>query len=113
MNIEAGNWTRYRIELDLSREDEVDLHFGRRDSCMRYEEAMFDLGEKVLGALQDAYARDRRYVMFVHGHSTSRPGQTTARSVVRSIMRSKAATPFIDRAGCIQHQTVFIAKLRD
>ena len=37
---------------------------------------------------------------------------STARSQVRSFMRSKDATPLIDRRGCIQHETVFVAKLR-
>jgi hypothetical protein len=27
-------------------------------------------------------------------------------------MRSKAATPLIERRDCIQHQTVFVAKIR-
>jgi hypothetical protein len=41
MTVETGNWTRYRIDLGLLHEDEIDLHFGRRDgSCMRYEDAM-------------------------------------------------------------------------
>jgi hypothetical protein len=39
-------------------------------------------------------------------------GKTTARSQVRRFIRSKAATPFIERARCIQHETVFVAKVR-
>jgi hypothetical protein len=42
----------------------------------------------------------------------SRPGKTTARSVVRGFMRSKEATPFVVKVDCIQHNTVFIAKIR-
>ena len=55
---------------------------------------------------------DWTYVMFVHGWSKSRHGQTTARSQVREFMRSKAATPLIEGKHCIQHETVFFAKLR-
>lgn len=46
----------------------------------------------VIDALAKAREADRLYVMFVHGQSTSRPGQTTARSVVRRFMRSPRAT---------------------
>jgi hypothetical protein len=110
---ENGNWTDYRAKSGLLTEDEVDLHRGRRDPrhCT-YDDAMSDVEETVLAALRTAYERGREYVMFIHGHSTSRPGATTARSVVRGFMRSKAATPFIARAGCVQHPTVFVAKLR-
>jgi hypothetical protein len=52
--------------------------------------------------------------MFIHGWSTSMGWKTTtARSQVRSFMRSKEATALIDRARCIQHETVFIAKVRN
>jgi hypothetical protein len=110
---ENGNWTGYRAKLGLLQEDEIDLHRGRRDPrhCT-YDDVMSDVQETVLAALRQASERDREYVMFIHGHSTSRPGAMTARSVVRGFMRSKAATPFISRAGCIQHPTVFVAKLR-
>jgi hypothetical protein len=50
--------------------------------------------------------------MFIHGWHTSRVGRTTARSVVRGFMRSKGATSLIERKHCIQHQTVFVAKIR-
>jgi hypothetical protein len=53
--------------------------------------------------LQKAQKKGRPYIMFVHGSSTSRPGKTTARSVVRQFMRSPDATPLIERNGCIQH----------
>jgi hypothetical protein len=111
---ECGNWTDYRARFGFLPEDEIDLHRGRRDpGQLTYDDAMSEVEETVRTALEQASKRGRPYVMFIHGWSTSRPRQTTARSVVRSIMRSKAATPFIDRAGCIQHQTVFIAKLKD
>jgi hypothetical protein len=62
--------------------------------------------------LGEAQRNGRSHIMFIHGSSTSRPGQTTARSQVRKFMRSSAATPFIERKHCIQHDTVFVAKLR-
>jgi hypothetical protein len=56
---------------------------------------MAEVERIVKNALVRAQQADRPYVMFVHGHSTSRPGQTTARSVVRRFMRSPEATPLV------------------
>jgi hypothetical protein len=109
----AGNWVELRKEFGLSQEDEVDLHFGRRDnSVSSYEDVMADVEKLVEAKLAQAQKSGRRYLMFVHGYSTSRPGRTTARSKVRSFMRSSVATPFIERAQCIQHETVFVAKIK-
>jgi hypothetical protein len=105
--------TDYRARFSLLSQDEIDLHRGRRDPrCLSYDDAMADVEETVRIALEQTSKRGRPYVMFIHGNSTSRTGATTARSVVRGFMRSKVTTPFIDRAGCVQHPTVFIAKLR-
>ena len=108
-----GPWERYRSQLNLSKSDEVNLHFGKRDpSLMSYAEAMAGVTALVAASLEEARRQGRSYVMFIHGSSTSRRGKTTARSQVRNFMRSKAATPLIDRKGCIQHVTVFVAKLK-
>jgi hypothetical protein len=105
----SGNWTDYRVQFNP---DEIDLHFGKRDPSTSYGEAMAGVRETVVASLEEAQREARPCVMFVHGSSTSRPGRTTARSQVRGFMRSRAATPLIDRRGCIQHETVFVAKLR-
>jgi hypothetical protein len=108
-----GNWERYRAQLDLAKSDEVDLHFGKRDpSRMTYRQAMAGVTALVVTSLEQARRNGRPYLMFIHGSSTSRRGKTTARSQVRNFMRSKEATPLIDRGGCIQHPTVFIARLK-
>jgi hypothetical protein len=107
----SGDWTQYRSMRDLSKSDEIDLHFGKRRSGS-YEDAMAEITVIVEKGLREAQRNGRPYVMFTHGRSTSRPGQTTARSQVRTFMRSSAATPFIDRAHCIQHETVFVARVR-
>jgi hypothetical protein len=112
MQKQTGDWTRYRGQFALTSEDEVDLHFGRRDPYTPYWEVMNDVAVLVEERLREAQKNGRAYVMFVHGHSTSRPGQATARSVVRGFMRSPDATPLIERSGCIQHDTVFVAKVR-
>jgi len=108
-----GNWTDYRQQFNLTPDDEVDLHFGKRDSAaLSYQDAMSELKHSVVQSLQAAQKRGRPYIMFVHGWSTSRPGKTTARSVVRQFMRSPEATRYIERRGCIQHETVFVAKIK-
>ena len=108
-----GPWEQYRSQLNLSKSDEINLHFGKRDpSLMSYAEAMAGVTDLVVASLQQARRKGRSYVMFIHGSSTSRRGKTTARSQVRNFMRSKDATPLIDRSGCIQHVTVFVAKLK-
>jgi hypothetical protein len=108
-----GSWTQYRSQFGLSESDEIDLHFGKRDpSLMSFREAMAGVTDLVVASLGKARRERRPYVMFIHGSSTSRRGKTTARSQVRNFMRSKHATPLIDRSGCVQHETVFVAKLK-
>jgi hypothetical protein len=114
----TGNWVEYRSALGLSKTDEIDLHFGSRhqnggdDRPGTYDDNMAEIMVIVENSLRKAQRDGRSHVMFIHGWSTSGPGRTTARSQVRSFMRSRAATPFIERAHCIQHDTVFIAKIK-
>jgi hypothetical protein len=107
-----GNWTQYRSEFDLSKSDEIDLHFGKRRTGQSFDEAMAGVTDVVRASLIEAKRNSRSYVMFIHGRSTSRRGKTTDRSQVRAFMRSKAATPLIERRQCVQHETVFVAKLK-
>jgi hypothetical protein len=80
---ETGDWKLFRERFGLARTDEVDLHFSRRDPLTPYWEAMDELHEFVMNMVKRAQQNGRPYLMFVHGWSTSRPGQMTARSVVR------------------------------
>jgi len=109
-----GNWTDYRKQFCLKAEDEIDLHFGKRDRFeMSYDEAMGQVKELVEGELRKAQEEGRPYLMFNHGWSTSLGWKkTTARSVVRAFMLSPRATPLINRSSCIQHDAVFVAKIR-
>jgi hypothetical protein len=108
-----GDWTRFRGLPDL---EELDLHFSERERGPRttsYSEAMANVYELVLSGLEAAYrGGSTKYLLITHGHSTSRPGQTTARSQVRRLMRSSDATPYIVRKNCIQHCSVFVAAIR-
>lgn len=114
MIFEDGDWVQYRGRFSLTPADEVDFHAGRRDPREHrfYGEQFDGMEDQIADALKRAQANGRPYVMFTHGRSTSRPGQPTARSIVRGFMRSKAATPLIDRAGSIQHPSVFVAKVK-
>jgi hypothetical protein len=107
-----GDWKQFRQSLGLTPEQEIDLHFGRRDPSMPYESAMAEVEQIVRDRLTQAQRSGLNYLMFIHGRSTSRNGKTTARSVVRGFMRSKDATPLIERHHCTQHCTVFVAKIR-
>ena len=111
---ETGNWVNYRTRFRLLPDDEIDLlHFGLRDPREQsYADVMDDVRNVVVERLQRAQTNSRPYIMFTHGWSTSRPGDTTARSVVRGFMRSAAASPYIERSGCIQHPSVFVVKVR-
>jgi hypothetical protein len=104
------DWKKYRA--DGVRE--VDFHRSGTSSGYRvpFAYAMAEVERDVLDALRSAHAQGVKTVLFTHGCSTSRPGRTTSRSVVRSLMRSKEATPYICRSQCIQHESVFVAAIR-
>lgn len=110
---EGGDWLRYR---QLESCEEEDFHppecHGAPSERMPYWQRMQEVEEDTRAAIEDAQERGLKYVIFTHGWSTSRIGMTTSRSVVRRVMRSKAATPFIIRSECIQHQSVFVAAIR-
>src|SRR6478752_6341950 len=95
-----GDWKQYRSDFGLLKSDEIDLHLGKRRPGQSYDEAMEEVIKLVRTSLTEAKRNGRRYVMFIHGRSTSRPGKTTARSQVRAFMRSTAATPLIERRQC-------------
>jgi len=106
----SGNWTKYR---QLSSLIEIDFHysdFGPR--TISYWEAMGNVYADTMEAIKQAHKEGIKYVMFRHGASTSGPFKTTARSIVRGLMRSKDATPYICRRECIQHETVFVAAIK-
>lgn len=108
----GGDWTDLRQRFGLQPADEVDLHFGKRDPHVSYGEVISDVEQLVENKVREAHAKGRPYILLVHGWSTSRANNTTARSVVRSFMRSSRATPYIDRRHSIQHESVFLAKIR-
>ena len=72
-----GPWEQYRSQLNLSKSDEINLHFGKRDpSLMTFKEAMAGVTDLVVASLEQARRKGRSYVMFIHGWSTSGVGKT-------------------------------------
>lgn len=102
------NWVNFR---SLSPR-EIDLHYGRSDGSVPYWERMAKNRQIVIDALEAGQRDNVEWVLFRHGASTSRLGATTTRSVVRGVMRSSDATPYIIRKECIQHETIFLARIR-
>lgn len=114
----VGNWTDLRglpnmVEVDFhyeyERYQERHLPWHQREP---FEVKMDQVHAEALAALKEAQAKDKQYVMLRHGSSTSGPGQRSARSVVRNLMRSKTATPYIVRSQCVEHDSVFVAAIR-
>ena len=107
----SGNWTDFR-KLEPTPV-EINFHVEGDDSAKPpYYEIMQDNAKTTIDALRTAQANGDGYVLFIHGSSTSHRGKTTTRSVVRGIMRSPDATPYILRSKCIQHYSVFLAAIR-
>lgn len=104
-----GPWHEYRT---FGKVYEIDFHRGRRDPDLSYWDAMAQVGRDVFDALKFAQRNGYDFVLFTHGWSTSRLGATTSRSMVRGLMRSPEATPFILRSRSIQHESVFLAAIR-
>jgi hypothetical protein len=109
---EERNWVEYR---ELPKLLEIDFHPDDQDqefADLPYHEKLQQWNELTLNALHRAQMEGRQWVLFKHGHSTSHIGKKTARSVVRGVMRSKKATPFIVRRESIQQPSVFLAAIR-
>lgn len=108
---ECRNWTEYREFPDVW---EYDFHrFNPNINAPKppyYElmDAVYVEAKRVLKTAQD---KGYQYVLFTHGWSTSRMGETTTRSQIRKLMKGKDATPFILRKNCIQHDSVFVAAI--
>jgi hypothetical protein len=112
---ETGDWRRFRtLEKGMP---EVDFHPGgwgeETGEFTDFHSKMDRVFERALEGLQQAQLAGNSYVLFTHRKSTSRSGRTSARSVVRKLMRSKEATPYLIRKDCIQHESVFVACIRE
>lgn len=103
------DWVEFRKFQDLI---EFDMHWTNEPCTGSYDENMASVLVFVHNQLKDAQQKGKKYVMFCHGHSTSRIGKTTTRSQVRKFMNSKEATPLIVRKECIQHYSVFVAAIK-
>ncbi len=116
MRYEAGSWTRYRelpdsFAVDFHKPD-ADEAADDEDDYLPYAVRMAEVHQRAIEALRTAFTEGYQHVIFLHGSSTSGPGMTTSRSVVRKLIRDKEATPYILRSRCIQHYSVFVAAIR-
>lgn len=78
-----GDWTAFR---KLPDRVEVDFHWCGEEPDGDYWENMQRVWDVALKSLIDAQRDGKRYVLFCHGHSTSRIGKTTSRSQIRKLM---------------------------
>jgi len=108
---EDSNWSEFR---KLPNHREIDFHWATDGDSFEHWRAMAEVGRLTLRALQDAQRSGASYLLLLHGCTSSSDGetQTTARSVIRGLMRSKTATPYIVRSQCIQHHSCFVAAIR-
>jgi hypothetical protein len=112
----AGPWTQYRgpdvREEDFHLAEPKSGHERTSQGPLEFANKMAQVGEMALDALKKAHEDGIKAVLFRHGWSTSHPGQTSSRSVIRALMRSPKVTPYVIRAQCIQHDSVFLAAIR-
>jgi hypothetical protein len=105
-------WPRYKAEYKVPESEIVDFHDGK-DLSLAYYEQVEIWKKRVMDALKSAQAEGKEKLCFTHGSSTSRQGQTTARSVVRTLMRSKITTPYVKKSESIQNESFFVAVIRE
>lgn len=105
------DWTEFRKLVPAPMEFDYHPQRGVEDG-LSFRERMGAIHGDTIEALRNAQANQEKWLMFVHGRSTSRPGRTSFRSQIRACMRSRDATPYIIRKDCIQHETVFLAAIR-
>jgi hypothetical protein len=103
--IADGDWGHFRY---LGKIYHVDFYLQEGKN---FFEKMGQLQKITMKALKDAQDQGYDYVLFNHGHSTSGPIMGSARSTVRSIMRSKESNPFVNKKKSIQHRSVFLAAI--
>ena len=87
----TGNSSQYRVR---NQAPSPNYHHHEQRSGKPYQNRMHAVYEGTLEALRNAFEAGYESIIFEHGRSTSRNGKTTARSEVRSLMRSKEAKPY-------------------
>ena len=96
----------------IAKGPQYDFHRSGQNDGRSYDDHMHDVYEETLNTLKRACEHGLDFITFIHGNSTSGIGKRTSRSVIRELMRSKEATPYIVRKECIQHETIFVACLK-
>ena len=103
------DWVEYRKLPDLM---ECDFHRSGNDSLGNFYLNMDSVYNDALNLLKTAQEQGKKFILLTHGWSTSGRGRISSRSQIRKLMRSKVATPYIERGACIQHPSVFVVAVR-
>ena len=83
-----------------------------REDYESYWDLMAEAYQLALDGLKEAQKQEVDWLILKHGSSTSGPGKTTIRSMVRTLMRGKDSSPYIIKNRSIQHYSVFVACIR-
>ena len=109
----GGDWKLLRAVTAGMSGAEVDFHWTEPGgSSAPYWDRMAIVSEYAALSLRIAQEIGVQWLILRHGSSTSGPFRETARSRIRALMRSADATPLIVRKDCIQHHSVFVARIR-
>jgi uncharacterized protein involved in tolerance to divalent cations len=108
---EDCSWGYYSKNYTVPNSMLVDFHDGK-NPYIAYWEKIKDWKTRVMTALEDAQKDGKEVIYFTHGSSTSRRGRKTARSVVRTLMRSKITTCYVFKSKSTQYETFFVAVIR-
>jgi len=109
---EYRDWVEYRKLPGLLEHDFHRFNPDPNAPKLPHYELMDNVYKEALEVLKKAHDQGKQFVLFTHGWSTSRMGETTTRSQIRKLMRGKDATPYILRKNSIQHDSVFVAAIR-
>jgi hypothetical protein len=101
--------------LDLSRRSDVlhvDFHWAGSAPGVSHAKKVRDCYGESLSALQSAHERGLAWVVFMQGSSTSGRSKDSCRSVIRELLQSPAATPYVDRARCFSNSSITAVAIR-
>lgn len=90
----------------------VDFHRAGTSPGVSFEDKMRRTYREARAALRTARSRGYAYIAFTHGGRELPRGRRSTRSVVRGLIRSPEATPYVERSRCILTPAVTVAALR-
>lgn len=67
---------------------------------------------RILATLAKAQRDGLDFLIFAHGLPAQDPGRQSESSLIRAVMRSRDATPYIRSGECLRHPSAFVAAIR-